>query len=382
LAKRRGKENPSALTPITIAQILRWADQWHARYGQWPTQTSGAIPRSAGLNWSQVDDALRLGLRGLRGGSSLPRLLLARRRVRKRLELPSLSETQILAWADKHRRRTSAWPTTRSGLIPGTRGTTWRQISQALRRGDRGLPGGTSLREFLEDHRGVSAKTSPLSEEKILAWADTHRRRTGAWPNRRSGPVREARGENWSSIYTALTRGLRGLPGGKTFPQLLVEKRKATLAIRPQRGPLRIPQIVRWADAYRKRTGRWPSQQSGPVLEAPGETWAGIDESLRGGHRGLPGGSSLPRLLAHARGKEHPLDLRRLTVKQILTWADTWHTRTSKWPISTSGAIRGAEGLTWRLVDLALRDGRRGLPGGSSLSRLLAERRGASRRRD
>ena len=72
------------------------------------------------------------------------------------------------------------------------------------------------------------------------------------------------------------------------------------------RPPLTVEQILAWADAYRARTGRWPTATSGPVPEAPGEIWAGIDRELRGGGRGLPGGYSLARLLALLRGAGPP----------------------------------------------------------------------------
>ena len=41
---------------------------------------------------------------------------------------------------------------------------------------------------------------------------------------------------------------------------------------------------------------------SGPVLAAPGETWRLLDGYLRAGRRGLPGGSSLAKLLAGRSG--------------------------------------------------------------------------------
>ena len=65
---------------------------------------------------------------------------------------------------------------------------------------------------------------------------------------------------------------------------------------------LRIKDIVRWADAHFARTGQWPTHRSGPVLEAPGETWAGINTALQRGLRKLPGGSSLYRVLWKYRG--------------------------------------------------------------------------------
>jgi hypothetical protein len=70
------------------------------------------------------------------------------------------------------------------------------------------------------------------------------------------------------------------------------------------RPPLTVEQILAWADAHHARTGRWPTAASGPVEGAPGEVWAYINTSLARGHRGLPWGSSLSRLLArHVRGR-------------------------------------------------------------------------------
>jgi hypothetical protein len=60
---------------------------------------------------------------------------------------------------------------------------------------------------------------------------------------------------------------------------------------------LTVTQILRWADAHRGRTGRWPTAATGPVAGAPGEHWAAINSALRFGLRGLPGGDSLAQLL-------------------------------------------------------------------------------------
>src|SRR5262249_54787237 len=59
--------------------------------------------------------------------------------------------------------------------------------------------------------------------------------------------------------------------------------------------------ILRWARRHRRRTGRWPTAASGPVARAPGETWQAVDTALRAGRRGLPGGSSLVKLLPRPR---------------------------------------------------------------------------------
>jgi hypothetical protein len=135
-------------------------------------------------------------------------------------------------------------------------------------------------------------------------------------------------------------------------------------------------QIVAWADAHHHRTGRWPRATSGPVAEAPGLTWRAVNAALFAGLRGLPGGSSLARLLAHERGVRGHKHRPRLAIADILRWADSHHERTGRWPSCSSGAIPEAPGTTWRAVDMALRQGNRGLPGGASLNRLLHDHRG------
>ena len=67
--------------------------------------------------------------------------------------------------------------------------------------------------------------------------------------------------------------------------------------------PLTVEQILAWADAHHARTGRWPHTKSGPVEGAPGEAWGNIDNALRLGRRGLPGGDSLARLLDRRRAR-------------------------------------------------------------------------------
>jgi hypothetical protein len=136
---------------------------------------------------------------------------------------------------------------------------------------------------------------------------------------------------------------------------------------------LSAEQILAWADAHRARTGRWPHSGSGPVDDASGETWSAINLALAQGSRGLPGGSSLARLLEEHRGKQRRLPPPHLTVGQILAWADAHRRRTGRWPTAASGPVADAPGETWAAINAALARGHRGLPGGTSLSWLLAE---------
>jgi hypothetical protein len=142
--------------------------------------------------------------------------------------------------------------------------------------------------------------------------------------------------------------------------------------------PLTIAQILVWADDHKGRTGRWPRIKSGVVLAKVKECWIRIDSALRLGLRGLPGGDSLPQLLARERGgrdRRGRPGLPPLTEAEILVWADDHKAHTGEFPIILSGPVLAQPGVNWKAIDMALRAGSRGLPGGSSLARLLARER-------
>jgi hypothetical protein len=319
--------------------------------------------------------ALTQGGRGLQGGSSLARLLAEERGVRNRSAPPELTKQQILAWADEHHERTEQWPNQNAGSIPGTIGENWTGINWALREGARGFPGGSSLAQLLADERGLRNRATlpELTKEQILAWADAHHERTGQWPRPDSGPIVDAPGETWQKITGALRKGQRGLTKVSSLAQLLLEERgvRHHLAL----SKLTEEQILIWAKAHKEFTGDWPKQQSGPIVNAPGETWLGVNAALSSGNRGLPGGSSIPKLLAQRCGVRHYGELPRLTLAQIVEWAERHKERTGDWPKSQSGPILDAPGETWSGVNQAIIKGHRGFSGGSSLARLLEEYR-------
>ena len=362
--------------PLTEDQILIWADARYENTGQWPNRASREVLGAPDEKWRNIENALRLGLRGLPGGSSLARLLAEKRSVRNIQGLADLAEAQILQWADAHHEQNGKWPNRTSGDVLGAPGEKWGAIDLALNQGGRGLPGGSSLAKLLAKNRDVRNRMGlpDLTVEQILQWADAHYKKTGKWPNRASREVLDAPGENWVNIDTTLRQGLRGLPGNSSLARLLAEQRD----VRNIHGlaDLTEAQILQWADAHHQQTGKWPNRTSGDVLGAPGEKWGAIDLALIQGHRGLPGGSSLARLLAKKRSVRNMGALASLTIAQILQWADAHHQNTGQWPNRKSGEVLGAPGEKWGAIDGAFNQGVRGLPGGSSLAKLLAEKRG------
>jgi hypothetical protein len=358
---------------LTLHEIINWASAHREVTGKWPTRDTGGIPGTIGETWARVDAALRDGRRGLPGGSSLAQLLAEQCGARNIQALPPLTEDQILAWTDDHHQFTGSWPTADSGFIPNTDGEKWSSVDTALRDSLRGLAGGSSLAKLLDERRGVRNRKQlpPFTEEQILAWADAHHQRTGSWPTGKSGPILEAPGETWTAVWMALDKGRRGLPGGSSLALLLAQKR----GVRNVRSlpNLTVEQILAWADAFHDRTGRWPNLESGPILEAPAETWSAVNHALNRGSRGLPGGTSLAKVLAIERGVRNQASMPRLSRKSILDWASAHHQRTGKWPVKDSGPIPECPGETWLTVNEALRNGRRGLRGKSTLAQLLDE---------
>lgn len=277
--------------PLRIADILRWADDFHAKHGRWPHMNDGVVEGTADQTWAAADQALRGGNRGLPAGSSLAKLFLKCRGRRHWHLPPDLTIEQILGWADAHHERTGDWPSGHSTKqIPkAPKGMTWVAVDIALSRGKRGLPGGLTLAKVLIVRPSQNLFQSqighchPVSHATMLL----HQHRTGYWPQYQDGKIAAAPQETWNAVDTALSKGKRGLPGGDSLSRLLARRR----GVRNKSALPRLdePANCRWAKAHRNRTGTWPVVRSGPVLDAPGETWSGINAAFDRGMRGLPG---------------------------------------------------------------------------------------------
>lgn len=376
LARRLGVHNRSRQAPLTIPRILAWAKAHHARTGTWPKPESGVVHGVTTERWRSIDLALRRGLRGLPGESSLGALLAAKHGAPHHPHGGPLSETQILTWAQAHFQRTGRWPKSRrDGHVHEAPAEHWRRIDNALRIGTRGLRRGSSLARLLSRHFGVRNLLHPprLTVKQVLAWADAHYERTGDWPHRQSGPILESQGESWKGIVRALYHGARGLPQ-TSLVSLLAKHRGQRYR---QRGlPLTIERIVLWAMAHHELTGELPARDSGPVHGVPGEHWSAIDASLRAGARNLRGGSSLEQCLRNHYEPPYADIGHPLTTSLILRWAEDFRHRAGRWPTRTSAFVHGQGGERWSVIDQALREGHRGLPGGSSLAKLLTSHRG------
>jgi hypothetical protein len=200
--------------PLTVPMILEWIDAHTKRTGVWPNKFSGPVADgNLGDNCRRIDNALKLGLRGLLGGYSLAKLLVETRGVRVKYYAPDLTETQIREWADRHFATTGDWPTEQNGAVPGEKGEGCHNIDAALRQGLRGLPGGMA-EDYYEGnlrHRRRHLGREARSPEQIRPAKADAQADTGLG----EGPPRAPRGIGNRRVG-ADHRGTRGdLKGGR-----------------------------------------------------------------------------------------------------------------------------------------------------------------------
>ena len=100
-------------------------------------------------------------------------------------------------------------------------------------------------------------------------------------------------------------------------------------------------------------------------------TWQVVNSSLQSGFRGFDGGSSLSQLLHECRGHTPQAMKPKLSIEQILDWADQYYAVNEKWPSLKSGKIQGTH-ETWCGIG-HVKGGGRGLPAGSTLGQLFKE---------
>jgi hypothetical protein len=219
--------------------------------------------------------------------------------LRKSSIRPPLRIEQILKWADQYFEEHGRYPNVNSGSVINTFDETWRRLDEALCRGYRGLPKRprSSLAQLLQKRRGVRNSEFPpqLSPKHIAKWAQSHHSKLGKWPRAHSGKIEEVPGETWMAVDMALRKGKRGLAKGGSLAKFLqLRFGVRNLAELPR---FTVKQVLTWADAHRARNGRRPAAKSGPIPEAPGETWLAIDKALRRGTRGFRRQQSLSQLL-------------------------------------------------------------------------------------
>jgi hypothetical protein len=212
-----------------------------------------------------------------------------------------LTEEIIVMWVAEWYKKKKTWPNALSGAIPDSDGDTWTGINQALYHGFRNLPGGSSLGNLVAERFGVRNYTNKpyLSIESINKWITEWHLREGSWPNRNSGVIPNSGGESWNAINHALINGSRGLHGGSSLAKFRNEHFDVPIQSGyKRRSMLTINEIIGWIAKWHDREGSYPNQKSGKIPESPTTCWVTINLYLVRGCCGLPGGSSLFKLIA------------------------------------------------------------------------------------
>ena len=348
---------------LSLEQILEWADAHKRRTGAWPRISSGPIPEAPGKTWSRVNDFLNRSAEGSLPHSSLARLMQSARGAKLYHAPRTLTEAEILAWADLFYARNGRYPFACDGRMDAEIPESWSAINIALHKGRRGLPGGSSLADLLQSSRTVvrNHTRKKVTLEQIDAWAYAHHLRTGAWPNVRSGAIADAPGETWEKIDGFLRRGAGGALEKSSLTQYLDPVGAAFY--RERRAPLTVEQIVAWAEEHRANTGSWPTSYSGDLPHAPWETWSNIAAALHRGHRSLPKSSSLAELFReHSDAYQKEL-LPPINLPHINSLVLSFYQREGRLPNLRDPVADVKTGDTWATLDHALRLGGRGLAG-------------------
>ena len=84
-------------------------------------------------------------------------------------EQQDLTKELILEWAKVYYEKNNEWPSVKSQMVDGV-GESWKAIDECLKRGDRGLEGGTSLAQLFieEDLKGYqTAYVAPSAVDEV-----------------------------------------------------------------------------------------------------------------------------------------------------------------------------------------------------------------------
>jgi hypothetical protein len=363
---------------LTEDMIVEAAKKCLDREGELPSGESGDATPDFGFpeTWVSVNIALRVGGRGLPGDSSLRQILI---KHGLKNDKPDLTDAIIMAAVGKYYIRTGSYPTELSQGASSDFGypEKWKRVDRALSMGFRGLTGGSSLSKLYIKY-GLRAQKPDLSENTVMAASLKFLKRTGKLPSQHSGDASADFGypETWVAVNTALREGVRGCEGGSSLPQLCRQR-----GLKEGKPALTEEGILAAAQKFLRRTGEPPQVVSGDATDDFGfpETWASIENALRGGYRGLPKDSSVCSL-AKLNIKYGLKNVLTLTEENIVMAGIKHLDRTGQLPKQDSGDATSDFGipananfsfaLTWGYVAQALYK-TLCLPEGSSLKKLF-----------
>lgn len=132
-------------------------------------------------------------------------------------------------------------------------------------------------------------------------------------------------------------------------------------------------QLKGWIGRFIETHGKKPNKRDGIVeftgSDFKGITWNAINTALNRGNRSFSPGSSLASFTETEFGIKNPKRKPTLSEDGIRELIQNFIARHGRKPQKTDGLIEHHEGnLSWQIIDRRLRDGNKGLSGGSSLA--------------
>ncbi len=259
------------------------------------------------------------GSRGFQKGDSLAQFIAREFKIPNHRSSKPLTGEIIKNWVDQFIQKHERKPTRNDGVIEFAendyKNTKWTTVDSSLKNGRRGLPGESSLAEFIKEHFGIKNRNYPpeISIDQVCVWIQKYIDMNGKKPTVKSGPIKFAEGPHegitWAAVNSALQGSRRGLSGRISLPQLIEKRFEIKRSGNPP--PLSESIILIWVRKYIEKYGKKPTAKSGSIEFAKGkykrETWLAVDAALRRGTRSLTAQSSLANLIHDKLGLKNHL---------------------------------------------------------------------------
>jgi hypothetical protein len=135
-------------------------------HGQFPAHNSGVVPyapEDEPITWSGINMCLTNGFRGQKAGQTLSMFIADKFKITNKSNAKNYSEKLISDWIEIFYNDHGHYPTKRSGKVDygkdmGYLFTTWSAIDACLSKGHRGLPGGSTLSNFVKSQANRDVK--------------------------------------------------------------------------------------------------------------------------------------------------------------------------------------------------------------------------------
>lgn len=236
-AQMRGGKSCPICFELTREKIEAAGKVFFARTGNWPTKRSEDATSDFGRpeTWRAVDESLRLGLRGLSGGSSVAQVFVSKTDTDDDLIVSAVQE--FVAEKGKPPGSKDKLPVFTTPRCP--EGSTLSAISR--RRMKQGLG---SVHDLLRDrglallvtHEEYVTEVAISSVESAIL---SFRRETGRWPSQLSGDATAYFGFCWSWVMCSKYLANRGNTLTKVKTALLFRHPELEVAKPPKRQPIR-----------------------------------------------------------------------------------------------------------------------------------------------